>query len=156
MLRVTAVHPDPCVDAAHAIQEQHRAGQAGYRVGIDGVPLGGGQLEVQVEFRARLSQRTPVQVFAEREPVPGIPGIDGESDRRRGHMRSLRRVDVAPVWLTTKRTGARSARAATWVMMPIIRSESAASRSTGVPTVSRGSWSSVPNPSPRNMESRRR
>src|ERR1700722_13759123 len=133
------MHPDSCVDAAHTIQEQHHAGQAGYRVGIDRVPLGGGQFEVQVKFCARLAQGAPVQVLAERQSIPGIPGIDGESDRNRwgrhSQTRSLRSADVAPVWLTTKRTGARSARAATWVMMPIIRSESAASRSSVVPTV---------------------
>src|ERR1017187_9799241 len=57
-------------------------------------------------------------------------GVGGEPFRSdHGQTRSLRSADVAPVWLTTKRTGARSARAATWVMMPIIRSESAASRS---------------------------
>ena len=71
---MSAVHPDPCVDAAHTIQEQHRGGQGEYRVGIDRVPLGGGQFEVQAQFCARLAQGAPVQVLAERQPVPGIQG----------------------------------------------------------------------------------
>jgi uncharacterized protein (DUF736 family) len=72
-LRVAAVHPDPCVDAAHAIQKQHRAEQAGYRVGSTW------RQSAAASSRSRLSSvldspSVPPQVFAERAPVTGIRG----------------------------------------------------------------------------------
>src|SRR5262249_53953166 len=141
------------VDAAHAVREQHRAGQDEGGIGVDGPPLRARRLQLQVELRAGFRQGAAVQLLAERHSVPGIPRVDGVGN---GHGPSRRTTEVAPSRLTTNRTGTRSASAATWVTRPTMRSLSAASRSSVVATVSRVSGSRVPNPSSRNMEFRSR
>ena len=59
-LGIAAVYPDARVDAPHAVEEQHGARQPGGRVWVDGVPLGGGDFQVEVEFGAGLFQGAAV------------------------------------------------------------------------------------------------
>ena len=82
----------------------------------------------------------------ERSTVADVPRVDGEphswgaagrmcSGDRHAVIRSMQ--DFAPVRVTWKRTGIRSARAGTWVMTPTIRSPVAARFSSVPATTSR-------------------
>src|ERR1019366_2585851 len=81
----------------------------------------------------------------------GAPGRVLGSGDRHAVIRSMR--DLAPVRVTWKRTGIRSAIAGTWVMTPTIRSPVAARFSSVAATTSRLVSSRVPNPSSRKIDS---
>src|SRR5690606_33088543 len=114
----------PRVDAAHAV-DQEQPGRPGLR-SVDRAPLLGGHLDPGLHFR-RTGTRRRLGVVGEGR----VPGVDGDPH---SYSKVFSTCDPLASLTIRKRTGTRSARSATCVTSPTVRSLETVSASSVVAT----------------------